>query len=131
MGTWPPTAQASRRLPAIILPLREATARAWARGELSDADLVPQIEVQHPEAVYAARLEGIHAWRSGIQQVRFWISRGARLFITRTGNPVLLSRYLRAGCIKTFQGPEEDATQWRLMAEGDTFLEYFRGWLAA
>ena len=112
-------------LPALIIPIREATARAWARGELSDHQLAARVDVEHPEAVYAAALYSRAGWRAGVCQVRFWISRGARLFITRTKHPVLFRHYARAGCLRTFQGPEEDALQWRLLAEADAFLAYF------
>jgi hypothetical protein len=111
-------------LPSTILPLREADARAWLRGELEDEDLLSRIELREPTAVYGARMPGAASWRSGIVQTRFWLERGARIFIVRTSG-IVMRHFLARGAQLSFQGPVESAAQWRMVFEPEAFHRYF------
>ncbi|MCX7791426.1 MAG: hypothetical protein N2378_12365 [Chloroflexaceae bacterium] len=111
---------------AWILPIRAADAWAWAEGRLQDEDLYSRLELEHPGAVYAARLPSPAAWRGGLLLTWFWWRRGARLFVTRTGVPSLLGRYRAHGAIITHVGPRERPGQVRLAIGEDGIRSFFR-----
>ena len=105
---------------ALIVPVRADAARAWAAGALNDVQLFEAFDPTRPEAMLLCSLEDRAAWRSGILQARYWWKRGARLAVSRTGNPAVLHRFARAGLVKTVL--EANGWQWRLIGEPTGFL---------
>lgn len=71
-----------------VVPVAMHHALAWARGQLSDSDLLLHTPLQ-PEGVFLVNLPSRGAYRECLRQVLHWRRKGAVFMVTRTGNPIV------------------------------------------
>jgi hypothetical protein len=87
-------------MPALVLPVPVSLAWRWARGQLSDAELLDQVNLLKPaQALFIVALHGRWAWR----ELRAQTNRPTLALITRTKNPAACAWLKHYGARPIFQ----------------------------
>lgn len=83
----------------LVLPVSALNAWAWARGRLSDAELLQLTDLVNPcyQSIWVCSIRGTWQWRPLLQMCRAWSN--PMSVVARTKNPVIERYLFRAGAM--------------------------------